>query len=625
MDLNQPSRHGFIAALSRQTLDRVNHLHLHGSPAASWLLSAPRCYYTWDFQLEPAIPCRCNPVEFMWPLNKREQPLDVDQWRREVADAIQPPKPPKRKIDPPSPRKLRSSGRVGRSGLCSIAGNRQKLPPSATARLVTGEPAAKRRQMSATRGPGRPPGRGRGGSGRGTEFNRGRSRGGAADRTGPQQAEEQEQQDDSDDIDYLIAGTKRVPLKDPDDPRSSKVTSSKSRSRSASRSRKAYGFDQPISASQVSLKYLASCNPSVRSRRVDQVRVDFSEKVYRPTVTLYNKMIDIPSNLIPLSLKGAYEQQVDTPRKSRDAPPIHQYASSSGQFYPQTLLPQIMKKVDEVRKEADWNEENEADEDQWSLVVHLLLAEVASWPRAQPTKILKTLVASGDFWTTSVADISRVSSRCIINPPSIYTKMPGGRPLDYSVSKSTETKSDQSTDRTISKMVDWSLGLEINYKDNDKISRAFSFCDDQEHSLNQSMSFIRRVPLFADLELKKKLQSRDPAVQLAIWKSAWLLKAQHHEWDTSLPLPGITVAGHEWSFYLFMAVEDGLIMLGSFPMGTTATLNGVWMILCRLNVLFNWGTTTYKKWFDDNIMSWAEKTEGGAVLNDLSIRGADES
>lgn len=49
-----------------------------------------------------------------------------------------------------------------------------------------------------------------------------------------------------------------------------------------------------------------------------------------------------------------------------------------------------MKKVDTVRKDADWNEEYEADEDQWSLIVHLLLAEVESWPRAQSTKVLKT-------------------------------------------------------------------------------------------------------------------------------------------------------------------------------------------------------------------------------------------
>ncbi|KAI4118371.1 MAG: hypothetical protein LQ345_001568 [Seirophora villosa] len=261
-----------------------------------------------------------------------------------------------------------------------------------------------------------------------------------------------------------------------------------------------------------------------------------------------------------------------------------------------------MKKVDDIRKDADWNEANQADEDQWSLVVHLLLAEVASWPRAQPTKVLKT-------------------SRCTINPPSIYTKMPGGRPLTYEP----DTSTDKSSDRTISKMVDWSLGLEIGLEDNKKISSAFSFCDDYEHSLNQSISFIKRVPLFADVELKKTFQTRDPAVQLAIWKSAWLLKAQHHGWDTSLPMPGISVTGHEWSLYLFMAADDGLIMMGPFRMGTTVSLNGVWTILCQLNILFNWGTTTYKEWFYDNIISWADKTKA-AGLNNLCLSSTtDES
>lgn len=50
-------------------------------------------------------------------------------------------------------------------------------------------------------------------------------------------------------------------------------------------------------------------------------------------------------------------------------PPSYQYASSSEYFFPQALLPQIMKKVDEVRRDAGWNEKNQADEDQWNLLV----------------------------------------------------------------------------------------------------------------------------------------------------------------------------------------------------------------------------------------------------------------
>ncbi|KAL8931780.1 MAG: hypothetical protein Q9216_007075 [Gyalolechia sp. 2 TL-2023] len=550
----------------------------------------------------------------MPPLNQSRQPLNINQWRQEVIDATRPQKPSKSQNDPPSPRRLRSRGRPLRSNLCAISGNRQKLQPPAETQLIPTEPTLKRkRQMSVPRGPGRPPGRGRGGTGRGTDINRGRGRGGAGNRT--ENFQHEEQQDDIINVDPVPAGSEKITLKHRGNPQSQSTESSNrqssrgstatSRSQSRPRSRKCYTFDQPISVSQVSLIYLASCHPSVRPRRVDQIRRDFPAEVYRPTLTLYAKLMDLPSNLIPPSLKTAYDEQVDTPCKSRDPPPSHQYASSTDQLYPQALLPQIMKKVDEVRKVADWNEQNKADEDQWGLVVHLLLAEVASWPRAQATKVLK-------------------SSRCTINPPSIYTRMPGGRPLKYDpelASRATDTSSEQGSDRTIAKMVDWSLGLEIDYKDDDKISEAFGFCDDHEHSLNQSMSFIKRVPLFGDLELKKELQARDPAVQLAIWKSAWLLKAQHHGWDISLPMPGLTVIGHDWSFYLFMAADDGLIMMGPFPIGTTANLNGVWTIICRLNILFEWGSTTYKEWFHRNIMTWAENTKAEA-LKGLSL-GSD--
>ena len=46
-------------------------------------------------------------------------------------------------------------------------------------------------------------------------------------------------------------------------------------------------------------------------------------------------------------------------------------------------------------------------------------------------------------------------------------------------------------------------------------------------------------------------------------------------------------------------------MLGPFLMGATDSIEGVWQILYRLDVLVNWGTTTYKAWFEDNIMMWA--------------------
>lgn len=239
----------------------------------------------------------------MWPKKTiYQQPLDVNQWRQKVADATQPPKPLKVQLDSLSPRQLRSTARAERSGLRSISGNRQKLPPSAP--FVKSNPTLKRKRgMSTQRGPGRPPGRGRGGLGRGTGSSRGRGKGHAGNLEEPQQHEEQEQeeQDNSDGSDFAPPGTKKVPLKNADDPQPSTAPSAKSRSRS--RPRKDFDFDQQISVSQVTLKYLASCSPSVTVRKIDQVRRDFPAEVCQPTITLYNKIANVPSNLIPVSLK----------------------------------------------------------------------------------------------------------------------------------------------------------------------------------------------------------------------------------------------------------------------------------------------------------------------------------
>lgn len=48
-------------------------------------------------------------------------------------------------------------------------------------------------------------------------------------------------------------------------------------------------------------------------------------------------------------------------------------------------------------------------------------------------------------------------------------------------------------------------------------------------------------------------------------------------------------------------------MIGPIAMGSTSTLVGVWTIVYRLNVLMEWGTTTYKKWFVDHVVTWAKE------------------
>ena len=112
---------------------------------------------------------------------------------------------------------------------------------------------------------------------------------------------------------------------------------------------------------------------------------------------------------------------------------------------------------------------------------------------------------------------------------------------------------------SIGRMIDWSLGLEIDQDDLELIELAWNSRVDLELSLNQSISYIRKYLLLADIEIKKKASNREPLVQLATWEAGGLLKKRHHGWDTSMPVPGITVTGHQWDCYLFFELNTNLV------------------------------------------------------------------
>ncbi|KAL8726540.1 MAG: hypothetical protein Q9166_006647 [cf. Caloplaca sp. 2 TL-2023] len=539
------------------------------------------------------------------------QDPDINQWRQDVADTIRHRKPRNLQASNSSSRILRSSRQITRPGLAEISGNRQNAIPdtqNTNRRAGAADSTRKRkRNMSTNRSSKQneqdvdwTPG---------LEARRGKPRG---------------RPPLNRNIQSTRATTQKIALNNQGQPQGSVRSSTGSRSRSRSRNPKT--MDQPASTTSIELRFLESCDPSVKQRMPERVRAEYNS-IPEEANNLLKALREVPTGVIPSTLEALYESEAATPRKTRDAPLKNEFMPDDNMSYPPGDLGHMKRRVDRVLNKAAWNHRKKVHEGQWGAVAHSLLEELALWPVGETLTILNT-------------------ERCTINPVELHTVMPNGKPLlatDSASIKSRSSKAEKSEaddsqaeqDPTVSKIVDWCLGLELDWEDETIINRAFSTVRPNMRSLNQSLSFIDQVPIFLDIEIKKTNPGRDPEVQLAIWACAALKKKREMTWDTSMPMPGIVIEGHNWSYYVFVEIKKDLvclkphllhyirpvltvrqIMIGPHAMGSTLSLVGVWTIVYRLNLLMEWGTTTYKKWFADQVMTWAKERIRQIVLED---------
>ncbi|KAL9639767.1 MAG: hypothetical protein Q9204_000967 [Flavoplaca sp. TL-2023a] len=519
------------------------------------------------------------------------QDLNINKWRQEVASTIRHRKPRNTQLFNSSSRTLRSGRPNTRPGLGEVSGNPQKANPNtqiANHRADAGVLKRKRnRNMAMNRSseqneqdPDSAPG---------PEASRGKRRG-----RPPLNRHGQS----------MRGTTQKVALNDHGQTQGS-VKPSRTGSRSRSRSRKT--MDQPASTTSIELRFLERCKPSVKQRMPERVRAEYNS-IPKEADKLLKALREVPTGVIPSTLEAIYESEAATPRKTRDIPLRHEYLPNNEMFYPPGDLVHMKRRVDRVLSQAAWNHMKKVHEGQWGALAHSLSEELALWPVGQTVTILNT-------------------ERCSINPVELHTVMPNGKPLLDTESGSMKSESSKAgkciaedwqaeEDPTVSKMVDWCFGLQLGWEDENIINRAFSTVRPNMRSLNQSLSFIDMVPLFVDIEIKKTNPGRDPEVQLAIWKCAALKKIREMEWDTSMPMPGIVIEGHNWFYYIFVEINTDLIMIGPIAMGSTSTLVGIWTIVYRLNVLMEWGTTTYKKWFTDHVVTWAKERIRQVELED---------
>ena len=194
---------------------------------------------------------------------------------------------------------------------------------------------------------------------------------------------------------------------------------------------------------------------------------------------------------------------------------------------------------------------------------------------------------------------------------------------------------------TTTRMVDFSIGLALKREDELLVKQAFSNMKDHDQSLNQSLSYIRSTPLILDVELKKLNTNRDAKVQLAIWKSGAYRKMLWHQWDTTMPMSGVTVDGSTWELFLFFVRDSRLVsilllrspehvytmsdhgfkvMMGPLEMGSTKTVKGTFEIASKLYILMKWGLSEYKSWFKRHILKWCKHKADGTLAEDAGLK-----
>lgn len=131
---------------------------------------------------------------------------------------------------------------------------------------------------------------------------------------------------------------------------------------------------------------------------------------------------------------------------------------------------------------------------------------------------------------------------------------------DAHTDSNTNVSTTTNTEATSARMIDYGVGLRLSDHTLETIYAGWKYLSDGKKSLNQTLSYATSVPFFLDVELKKPNQARTPEVQLAIWQAALFKKRQYHGWDLSMPMPGICIRDHEWSFYItFHDGEDRLV------------------------------------------------------------------
>ncbi|KAL8704614.1 MAG: hypothetical protein Q9201_002234 [Fulgogasparrea decipioides] len=349
------------------------------------------------------------------------------------------------------------------------------------------------------------------------------------------------------------------------------------------------------------IEYLEICNPPIFLLSIGQIRQQ-GHQIPEKVTELYELLRRVPRSNIPSILQETYNKEANTPQKSKEAPAEHDYLSPQMDPLDTKRLPYLKDFIDHILEVAEFNELAGTHEKQWGNIVCQMLNAFALWPEGKSIRPI-------NIETTPIAPVD-------LRPKTHDGGNITGIQGESSKEGSSSVDVGDDRDGSISRMIDWAVALKVSRNEKSRVKRAFSRINSVAlHSINQTLGSMSQCPMFLTLELKKINQAKDPRVQLAIWAAAGIKKQQMHKWDSSFPMPGITINGHVWELFIFFEVEGQIMMMGPFELGSTKDVNQAWQLLRKLYLLMKWGTEQYKQWFEENILAWAD----GMAQEDISL------
>ncbi|KAG8532420.1 uncharacterized protein KY384_002905 [Bacidia gigantensis] len=417
---------------------------------------------------------------------------------------------------------------------------------------------------------------------------------------------------------HLVTHTKTMGDQEPQEPRKrgrppkllppefSKTSQQKTRS--PDKSQRGKSLNKICNLQSLDLKNLETALPSVALIDLTAARKKYKAAVPQAVLDLHKELDAVPFGLVPPKLQSKYKADIVTPEKSKAMPPHSLFGPTPVPVPLDGVRLDVFKeKLDDILAEAAWNQETGAHERQWGNTAAQLLHQVIDWiPRDEHRQV--------QLWLVNIETSA-------IEPIELQPSIRGCSIVNNAQTTQEDTTTASEDGRPLTRMIDWGVALLPTHDESTLISEKYSQYDHiWLHSLNQTYSFARNLPFCLDIELKKAAQNKDPRVQLAIWAQAGYKKRKMHEWDTTFPMPGIAVDGHDWTLFLFFSVvEDQLVMLGPIDIGSTKNLERGWKLVHSLHILLKWGVTEYRKWYNKEIIGLAESEQALRLADDLAV------